>query len=63
MKMPEQSLNSRMQKYFEFYNNARIHQGLGYKMPAQVYFGEAERLENAVRDRREFNLSNGLGLF
>lgn len=52
-----------MQKYFEFYNNARIHQGLGYKMPAQVYFGEAERLENAVRDRREFNLSNGLGLF
>ena len=29
-----------LKKYFEFYNNTRYHQSLGYKTPAQVYFGE-----------------------
>ena len=38
-----------LEKYFEFYNNARRHQGLDYKKPAQVYFGETERQENADR--------------
>ena len=32
-------------RYFGFYNNARHHQGLGYRKPAEVYFGEAKRTE------------------
>jgi putative transposase len=27
-----------LNKYFEFYNNERPHQGLGYRTPAEVYF-------------------------
>ena len=26
-----------MQQYFEFYNNRRVHQGLNYKIPVQLY--------------------------
>ena len=28
-----------LRKYFEYYNNQRLHQGLGYETPADVYFG------------------------
>lgn len=46
-----------LEKYFEFYNNARHHQGLGYKMPAQVYFGEVGRLESARRAEENLTLA------
>ena len=46
-----------LEKYFEFYNNARRHQGLDYKKPAQVYFGETERAENAVRAGENLTLA------
>ena len=29
-------------RYFEFYNNERPHQSLGYRTPAQVYFAQEE---------------------
>ena len=29
-----------LKKYFEFYNENRPHQGLGYRTPAEVYFGK-----------------------
>lgn len=28
-----------LKRYFKFYNEARPHQGLGYRTPAEVYFG------------------------
>ena len=29
--------------YIEFYNHKRWHQSLGYKRPAEIYFGELEK--------------------
>lgn len=45
--------------YFEFYNTARHHQGLGYKKPAQIYFGETGWTErkNAVRTENFITLA------
>jgi len=34
---------SGIRSYFVFYNNERVHQALGYKTPAEVYFKEANR--------------------
>ena len=31
---------TRLGKYFSFYNNDRLHQSLGYRVPAEVYRGE-----------------------
>ena len=31
--------------YFHFYNNERLHQSLGYRMPAEVYFGSSPQVE------------------
>lgn len=49
-----------LKKYFEFYNNARYHQSLGYKTPAQVYFeevGERRELEIAVGAMGSYTLA------
>ena len=36
-----------LSRYFEFYNNERVHQGLNYETPAGVYFGQkGERKPN-----------------
>jgi hypothetical protein len=43
--------------YFKFYNGDRHYQGLGYKMPAQVYFGATEKLESAVRAEENLTLA------
>jgi putative transposase len=32
-----------LSNYFQFYNNERIHQSLGYDTPAMVYFGQSKR--------------------
>jgi putative transposase len=46
-------------RYFEFYNNARYHQGLGYKKPAEVYLGAASwaKQRNAVRTENFITLA------
>jgi len=46
-------------QYFEFYNNARYHQGLGYKKPAEVYLGAANWAgqKNAVRTENFITLA------
>lgn len=33
-------LKAALRQYFEFYNDQRYHQALGYKTPKEVYFGE-----------------------
>ena len=35
-------LRKELKKYFEFYNFERLHQALGSRTPAEVYFGEEE---------------------
>ncbi len=37
-----------LKQYFTLYNNERPHQGLDYKTPAEVYWGEAGRLQEAA---------------
>jgi putative transposase len=37
-----------LRQYFTFYNNERPHQRLDEKTPAEVYWGEAERLQEAA---------------
>ena len=37
-----------LRQFFTFYNNERPHQGLDNKTPAEVYWGESERLQEAA---------------
>jgi putative transposase len=32
-----------LRRYFDFYNNVRPHQSLGYKTPSEIYYGEKEK--------------------
>jgi len=37
-----------LRKYFEFYNNERLHQSLEYRTPAKVYFSDAKKGEGGI---------------
>lgn len=42
---------------FEFCNNTWHHQGLDYKMPAQICFDATQKRESAVRAEGNLNLT------
>ena len=37
-----------IKNYFDFYNNRRLHQGLNYKTPAEVYFGKEKKIKGKI---------------
>ena len=41
-----------LEDYFRFYNGLRPHQALGYRTPAEVFFGEQEAVEEGSDRRR-----------
>jgi putative transposase len=45
-----------LREYFEFYNDRRLHQSLGYKTPAEVHFGHDG--EGAPQNRRAIFLNS-----
>ena len=36
----------RLRGYFHFYNQERLHQSLGYRTPAEIYFGNGTEAWN-----------------
>ncbi len=43
--------NNSLRRYFNFYNNERPHQSLGYKTPSEVYYGEKEKKTDLTEGR------------
>ena len=41
-----------LEDYFRFYNELRPHQALGYRTPAEVFYGEQEAVEEESDRRR-----------
>ena len=41
-----------LEDYFRFYNELRPHQALGYRTPAEVFYGEQEAVEEESNRRR-----------
>jgi putative transposase len=37
-------LEKGLERYFDYYNHARPHQSLGYKVPAEIHFEAAETI-------------------
>ena len=48
-------------RYMSFYNWERPHQSLGYKTPAEVYFGNKERA-HGILNMTNYYLVNGVHL-
>ena len=46
-------------EYFRFYNTSRPHQSLGYRTPAEVYFG---RVDNTCPNAVESLVTNNVGM-
>ncbi len=42
----------RLEDYFRFYNGLRPHKALGYRTPAEVFYGEQEAVEGDSSARR-----------
>ena len=41
-----------MEDYFRFYNRLRPHQALGYRTPAEVFYGQQGVVEGDSKERR-----------
>ena len=44
----QEELRTSLDAYFEFYNHERLHQALGYRSPAEVYFERRERVHGGM---------------
>jgi len=53
-----------LDKYFKYYNNERLHSGIGYLRPADLFYGRVEEvirrreagIEKARQERKEWNI-------